>query len=113
MSLYEGAVKKPIMTSLCFLAVAIVGLFSVSKLPVDLYPDICLLYTSYGSIIIKLKDWEERSMMQNSDIVVGTLFMRAQKIIKMCIRDRLKTVLTTLGELICWTNLEYSKERRL
>ena len=33
---------------------------------------------SYGSIIIKLKDWEERSMMQNSDIVVGTLFMRAQ-----------------------------------
>ena len=37
---------------------------------------------SYGSIIIKLKDWEERSMMQNSDIVVGTLFMRARKIIK-------------------------------
>ena len=24
---------------------------------------------SYGSIIIKLKDWEERSMMQNSDVV--------------------------------------------
>ena len=40
MSLYEGAVKKPIMTSLCFLAVAIFGLFSLSKLPVDLYPDI-------------------------------------------------------------------------
>ena len=37
---------------------------------------------SYGSLIIKLKDWEERSMMQNSDVVVGTLFMRAQKIIK-------------------------------
>lgn len=36
MSLYEGAVKKPIMTSLCFLAVAIFGLFSLSKLPVDL-----------------------------------------------------------------------------
>ena len=40
MSLYEGSVKKPIMTSLCFLAVAIFGLFSLSKLPVDLYPDI-------------------------------------------------------------------------
>jgi HAE1 family hydrophobic/amphiphilic exporter-1 len=40
MSLYEGAVKKPIMTSLCFLAVVIFGLFSLSKLPVDLYPDI-------------------------------------------------------------------------
>lgn len=37
---------------------------------------------SYGSIIIKLKNWEERSLMQNSDIVVGSLFMRAQKIIK-------------------------------
>ena len=37
---------------------------------------------SYGSVIIKLKDWEERSIMQNSSVVVGTLFMRAQKIIK-------------------------------
>lgn len=40
MSLYEGAVKKPIMTSLCFVAVIILGLFSLVKLPVDLYPDI-------------------------------------------------------------------------
>lgn len=40
MSLYEGAVKKPIMTSLCFLAVVIFGLFSLSRLPIDLYPDI-------------------------------------------------------------------------
>ena len=37
---------------------------------------------SYGSVIIKLKDWEDRSMMQNSDIIYATLFMRAQKIIK-------------------------------
>ena len=37
---------------------------------------------SYGSVIIKLKDWDERSMMQNSDIVYATLFMRAQKVIK-------------------------------
>ena len=52
MSLYEGAVKKPIMTSLCFLAVAIFGLFSLSKLPVDLYPDIetntIMVMTSYA-----------------------------------------------------------------
>ncbi|MCQ2193413.1 MAG: efflux RND transporter permease subunit [Paludibacteraceae bacterium] len=40
MSLYEGAVKRPIMTSLCFVAVVIMGLFSLSKLPIDLYPDI-------------------------------------------------------------------------
>ncbi len=37
---------------------------------------------SYGSVIIKLKDWEERSLMQNSDIIYATLFMRAQKVIK-------------------------------
>ena len=40
MSLYEGAVKRPIMTSLCFVAVIIFGIFSLVKLPIDLYPDI-------------------------------------------------------------------------
>ena len=40
MSLYEGSVKKPIMTSLIFVAIMIVGLFSFSKLPIDLIPDI-------------------------------------------------------------------------
>ena len=36
----------------------------------------------YGSVIIKLKPWEERSMLQNADMVYATLFMRAQKVIK-------------------------------
>ncbi len=40
MSIYENAVKKPIMTSLCFVAIALFGLYSLSKLPIDLYPDI-------------------------------------------------------------------------
>ena len=40
MSIYENAVKKPIMTSLCFIAIALFGLYSLSKLPIDLYPDI-------------------------------------------------------------------------
>jgi HAE1 family hydrophobic/amphiphilic exporter-1 len=40
MSLYEGAVKRPIMTSLCFLAVVILGLYSFRQLPIDLLPDI-------------------------------------------------------------------------
>ena len=40
MSLYEGAVKRPIMTSLCFLAIVILGIFSLIKLPIDLMPDI-------------------------------------------------------------------------
>ena len=52
MSLYEGAVRRPIMTALCFVAIIILGLFSLSKLPVDLYPDIetnsIMVITSYS-----------------------------------------------------------------
>ncbi|MDR2804198.1 MAG: efflux RND transporter permease subunit [Dysgonamonadaceae bacterium] len=40
MSLYESAVKKPITTALIFIGVAILGLFSLTRLPVDLFPDI-------------------------------------------------------------------------
>lgn len=40
MSLYGAAVKRPIMTTLCFVTVVILGLFSLAKLPIDLYPDI-------------------------------------------------------------------------
>ena len=51
MSLYEGAVKRPIMTTLCFVAVAIFGLFSLRNLPIDLLPDIetntIMVMTSY------------------------------------------------------------------
>ncbi|MDR0972471.1 MAG: efflux RND transporter permease subunit [Prevotellaceae bacterium] len=51
MSLYEGAVKKPIMTMLCFVGVAIFGLYSLSRLPIDLLPDIesnmIMVMTSY------------------------------------------------------------------
>ena len=37
---------------------------------------------SYGSFIIKLKDFGDRSLMQNSNVLFITLFMRAQKIVK-------------------------------
>ena len=51
MSLYAGAVKKPVMTSLCYIAVVIFGLFSLSRLPIDLLPDIesnmIMIFTSY------------------------------------------------------------------
>ena len=40
MSLYGAAVKRPIMTTLCFVGVVIMGLFSLAKLPIDLLPDI-------------------------------------------------------------------------
>lgn len=51
MSLYSSAVKRPIMTVLCFVAVAIIGLFSLYTLPIDLYPDVetntIMVMTSY------------------------------------------------------------------
>ncbi|MDE7376327.1 MAG: efflux RND transporter permease subunit [Muribaculaceae bacterium] len=51
MSLYSGAVKRPVMTTLCFVAVVIMGLFSLSTLPIDLIPDIetntLMVMTSY------------------------------------------------------------------
>ena len=40
MSIYGAAVKRPIMTTLCFVTVVILGLFSLVKLPIDLFPDI-------------------------------------------------------------------------
>ena len=52
MSLYEGAVKRPIMTALCFLAIVVFGLFSFTKLPIDQLPDIesntIMVFTYYS-----------------------------------------------------------------
>jgi len=40
MSIYRDSVKRPITTLLVFVAVIILGLFSLSKLPIDFYPEI-------------------------------------------------------------------------
>ena len=40
MSIYQTAVKRPITTILIFLGIAIFGMFSLSRLSIDLYPDI-------------------------------------------------------------------------
>ena len=40
MSIYQTAVKRPITTILIFLGIAIFGLFSLTRLSIDLYPDI-------------------------------------------------------------------------
>ncbi len=51
MSIYHSAVKKPISTILIFIGMAILGVFSLSKLPLDLYPDMefnqLMILTSY------------------------------------------------------------------
>lgn len=40
MSIYESSVKKPVTTALIFIAIMVLGLFSFSRLSVDLYPKI-------------------------------------------------------------------------
>ena len=40
MKIYESSVRKPVTTALIFVAVVILGIFSLNKLPVDLLPDI-------------------------------------------------------------------------
>ncbi len=40
MSIYGSAVKKPITTIMVFLALIIFGVYSLTKLPVDMYPEI-------------------------------------------------------------------------
>ena len=40
MSIYRSAVNKPVTTFLIFLAFAILGIFSLVKLPIDFFPDI-------------------------------------------------------------------------
>jgi len=40
MSIYKNAVNKPITTIMIFVAIIVLGLFSLSRLPIDLYPEI-------------------------------------------------------------------------
>ena len=52
MSLYSSAVKNPISTALIFVAIAVLGIFAFTKLPIDLYPHIesnsIMVMTSYA-----------------------------------------------------------------
>jgi hydrophobic/amphiphilic exporter-1 (mainly G- bacteria), HAE1 family len=38
MSIYKNAVNKPITTMMIFVAVVVMGLYSLIQIPVDLYP---------------------------------------------------------------------------
>ncbi len=52
MSIYGSAVKKPITTVMVFMAVMVFGIYSLIKLPVDIYPDIefpaITVFTTYN-----------------------------------------------------------------
>ena len=46
MSIYRTAINKPITTALVFVAVAILGVFSLSKLPIDQMPEMDMPYVT-------------------------------------------------------------------
>ena len=52
MSLYQKSVARPIMTGLIYIAVIIIGIFSLTKVPVDLFPHMdsntSMVLTVYG-----------------------------------------------------------------
>ena len=52
MSLYQKSVARPIMTGLIYIAVIIIGIFSLTRLPVDLFPHMdsntIMVLTVYG-----------------------------------------------------------------
>lgn len=51
MSIYGSAVKKPVTTLMVFIAIIVVGIYSFTRLPIDLYPEIeipaIMVYTGY------------------------------------------------------------------
>jgi HAE1 family hydrophobic/amphiphilic exporter-1 len=52
MSIYSTSVKRPVTTILIFVALMVMGIYSLLQLPVDLYPDMELpyvvVYTTYS-----------------------------------------------------------------
>ena len=50
MSIYKSAINKPITTLLIFVAVIILGLFSLARLPIDQMPEIDAPYVSVMTV---------------------------------------------------------------
>ncbi len=52
MSIYQSAVRKPVTTALLYVALAVIGVFSLSRLAVDFLPNISantiLVMTTYS-----------------------------------------------------------------
>ncbi len=70
MSIYSRAVQKPITTALIFLAIAIVGLFSSTRLSVELMPDVSttdiIVLTTYNGASAEDIEMNISKMLENS-----------------------------------------------
>ena len=77
MSLYSTAVKKPITTALCFVAVVVVGLFSLTRLSIDLLPNIetntIMVLTSYPGASASDIETNVTKIMENTLNTVSDL----------------------------------------
>ena len=54
MSIYSASVKRPVTTILVFVALMVMGIYSLVQLPIDLYPEmelpyVVVLYYIFGS----------------------------------------------------------------
>ena len=70
MSLYATAVKKPVTTALVFVAIVIFGLFSLTRLSVDLLPEIetntIMVMTSYaGASAADIENETSPNLLEN------------------------------------------------
>lgn len=121
MSLYESSVKKPVMTSLVFVGIVILGLFSLNKLPVDLLPNIetntIMVLTTYQgasaadietnitrplenslNTVANLKDIKSVSRENRSMITLEFDFGQDIEALTNDVRDKLGTVKSFLPE---------------
>ena len=77
MSLYSTAVKKPITTALCFVAVVVIGLFSLTRLSIDLLPNIetntIMVLTSYPGASASDIETNVTKIMENTLNTVSDL----------------------------------------
>ncbi len=77
MSIYSTAVKKPITTALCFVAVVVIGLFSLTRLSIDLYPEIetntIMVLTAYPGASASDIETNITKTMENTLNTVGDL----------------------------------------
>ena len=83
MSLYSTAVKRPITTLVIFIAVIVMGLFSLRNMPIDLYPEIdppfISVFTIYpGASAADIETNVTRPLEDNLSIVTNLKNMTSQ-----------------------------------
>ncbi len=101
MSIYKSSVKKPITTLMVFAAVVIMGLYSLTRVPVDLYPEmdppyITVMTTYVGANASDIENNVTRILEDNLNSV-----------------DKLKQITSTSSDNLSVISLEFEWESDL